>query len=63
MVGVGVLTLESGDQCIPAYFVERRNDSTIAARLISLIKRSLKTTQSDKVLTILSSNNVLEGSV
>lgn len=63
MVGVGVLTLESGDQCIPAYFAERRNDSAIAARLISLIKRSLKTTQSDKVLTILSSNNVLEGSV
>ena len=58
LVGVGVLTLESGDQCIPAYFAERRNGSAIAARLISLIKRSLKTTQSDKVLTILSSNNV-----
>lgn len=32
LVGVGVVTLESGDQCIPVFFAEKSNDSALVGR-------------------------------
>lgn len=32
LVGVGVVTLESGDQCIPVFFAEKINDSALVGR-------------------------------
>ncbi|XP_020604318.1 uncharacterized protein LOC110043218 [Orbicella faveolata] len=34
--GVGVVTLESGDQCIPVFFAEKRNDSALAGSFLDL---------------------------
>ena len=49
LVGVGVVTLESGNQCIPVFFAEKRNDSALAGRYKICLNLYPKPTEYDNV--------------